>query len=313
MMIPKYLPLLFADNPLSPEETALLTSLGVRSSTEYERLIEQFALQLDMRNEMIRTRLKGFETAYERERAREVSENLECFRREYQIMLDTLRSKLNTIQEQEIFLAGLQCKLDGEHQSELMEYFLCNKNLSIIQTRGTQLEFVAHGYADVYDEDAFETYVNNPNSYLYNNIRDSVTKEGLQRLYLAIFGGGGYKLRICAAYRADMRNSVTPLQNYTYPPESQTYLPNPHIQYYGCIGGYAQRFTEYMRNKDYVGAIDQAVVSARNLNFHDSTVMSRFAYHLSRTPIKCIEDTNGNLMTPKEAIKRLEVAECPSP
>jgi hypothetical protein len=42
MMIPKYLPRLFADNPLTETEAALLKSLGNKSVVEYESLIEQF-------------------------------------------------------------------------------------------------------------------------------------------------------------------------------------------------------------------------------------------------------------------------------
>ena len=125
----------------------------------------------------------------------------------------------------------------------------------------------------------------------------------MERLYRAIFSSGVYKLRVCAAYRADMKNSISPLMDYIFPPESNNYLPNPHIQQYGCIGGYAARFVEYMHNRDYVGAIDQAAVSARNLNFHDAAVMARLAHTLPRTNIKCIEDNAGNIMTPREAIK----------
>jgi len=61
-----------------------------------------------------------------------------------------------------------------------------------------------------------------------------------------------------------------------------------------------------MNKRDYVGAIDQAVVSARNLNFYDSTVMGTFAKEISRTNINCIERADGTLLTPKEAIKELE-------
>ena len=61
-----------------------------------------------------------------------------------------------------------------------------------------------------------------------------------------------------------------------------------------------------MKNRDYVGAIDLATVSARNINFHDSGVISRFIKTLSGTPIRCIEDTDGTLMTPKQAIRKLE-------
>jgi hypothetical protein len=213
------------------------------------------------------------------------------------------------MQDFQITLAGLQCQLDrsSENCSELMEYFLCNKHISVIRVQGTVLEFVVHGYADIYDEDAFDTYVTNPTSYLYNGISGTVTKDKMELLYRAIFGGGSYRLRVCAAYRVDIRNGITPLKSYSFPPESQGYLPNPHIQEFGCIGGYASRFMEYMANRDYVGAIDQAVVSARNLNFHDSAVISRLANSLSRTNIRCIEDTDGNLVTPREAIVKLAI------
>jgi len=315
MMIPKYLPQLFTDNPLTEMETALLKSLGGRGHAEYERLIEQFAQRFDLRSEMIRTRLKGFETVFERERMQQVTQTITTYQREYQIYLTNLRDKLNMIQEQQVILAGLQSQIDGiGDDSELMEYFLCNKQLSIIRVTGTELEFVVHGYADVYDEEAFETYAGNLNSDLYNQLGSGVTKKEMQSLYQAIFSNGKYKLRLCAAYRADMKNAIKPVMDYVFPPESQTYLPNPHIQQYGCIGGYASRFVEYMSKRDYVGAIDQAVVSARNLNFYDSAVMSAFAKNLSRTTIKCIEDADGTLMTPREAIKELtEVAVCQSP
>jgi hypothetical protein len=193
-----------------------------------------------------------------------------------------------------------------------MEYFLCNRNLSVIRVRGTELEFVVHGYADVFDEDAFETYAKNHGSALYRSLSNDTSKPGMELLYRSIFATGELKLRVCAAYRADMKNSLTPIKCYLFPPESRSYLPNPHIQHYGCIGSYAGRFAEYMFKRDYVGAIDQAAVSARSLNFHDSTVMGSLAYDLSHTVIKCIEDEDGNLMTPREAIIKLEARECQS-
>lgn len=314
MMIPKYLPALFADNPLSDEEAVLLKSLSNRYSDEYERLIEQFAQNLDMRGEIIKTRLKGFETSYEREQHQKVQRYIEKYQQDYQALIDKLNTTSTMILDQQIILAGLQCRIDseGHGESELMEYFLCNRQLSVIRVNGTELEFVVHGYADVFDEDAFDTYARNHSSALYHGLGCDVTKAGMERLYRAIFETGVYKLRICAAYRANMRYGLTPLSEYTFPPESRDYLPNPHIQSYGCIGGYAGRFAEYMHNHDYVGAIDQAAVSARNLNFHDSTVMETLAHMLSNTTVKCIEDADGNLMMPRQAIKKLEedTAEC---
>jgi len=307
MMIPKYLPGLFADNPLTTTETALLKSLGNKSAVEYETLIEEFAKDLDIRAEIIRGKLAGFEMAFERTRFDELRNEINSYQSDYDNYVSMMREIANKIQERKYTLAGLECSLN-EHSgdSELVEYFMCNKNLSLINVSGTRMEFVAHGYADIYDPDAFNQYVGNHSGYMYSNLSSAVTKPQMEKLYRAIFGDGKYKLRICAAYTADMRTGLKAFQHYSFPIESATYFPNPHIQQFGCIGTYAGRFQEYMQKKDYVGGIDQAVVSARNLNFYDSSVISRFAQDLSKTAIKCVEKADGTLLTPREAIIELE-------
>jgi hypothetical protein len=217
-----------------------------------------------------------------------------------------LRELSGKIQDYQYILAGLECAIKESGDSELMEYFMCNKNLSVIKVCGTSVEFVSHGYADVYDSDAFEQYVRNHNGYMYSRLDSAVTRQRMEMLYRAIFSEGVYKLRMCAAYNADVKNGLTGLPDYSFPPESRTYLPNPHIQNHGCTGSYDARFLEYIHRKDYIGAIEQAAVSGRNLNFYDSAAMSSFAESLSGTTVRCIEKQDGTLMTPHEAIKELE-------
>ena len=320
MMIPKYLPLLFAapgrlgeqfaertTSPLTETDTALLKSCGNKSAVEYETLIEKFAKDLDIRAEIVRIKLAGFETVFERMRANELKDEINSYQDSYEYHLSQMRDLSHKLQECKYTLAGLECAIDQQAEdSELMEYFMCNKNLSIIKVMGTAIEFIAHGYADIYDADAFEQYVGNLNGYMYSDLHSAVSKPQMQKLYRAIFDECKYKLRICAAYTADMRTGLRGLSGYVFPPESRTYLHNPHIQVHGCIGSYGGRFQEYMQKRDYVGGIDQAVVSARNLNFYDSTVMSTFAKELSRTTISCIEKPDGTLLTPQEAILELE-------
>ena len=305
-MIPRYLPRLFADHPLTGTETALLKSFGNKSAVEYEMLIESFAKDLDIRSEIIRSKLAGFETVFERIRADELKNEISAFQSDYDYHLSMMRDIANKIQESKYMLAGIECSInDQSGDSELMEYFMCNKNLAIVQVRGTAIDFVAHGYADIYDEEAFERYVGNHKGHLYTQLPLSVTKLQMEKLYRAIFSDGVYRLRICAAYRADMKTGLSTYQHYTFPVESMAYFPNPHIQHFGCIGSYSGRFQEYMFKRDYVGGIDQAVVSARNINFHDSSVMSVFAKELSRAQMKCLEKRDGTLLTPLEAIKEL--------
>jgi hypothetical protein len=223
-----------------------------------------------------------------------------------------MRNLQTKIQERKYTLAGLECAINAKSgDSELVEYFMCNKGLSIIKVSGTGIEFVVHGYADVFDSDAFEQFVKNHDGYMYSGINPRITKPQMEKLYRSIFDNCRYKLRLCAAYNADMKTGLKAKQHYNFPPESETYLHNPHIQQFGCIGTYAGRFQEYMRKKDYVGAIDQATISCKNLNFYDSAVMGTFASQLSCTSTTCIEKSDGSLITPYEAIQEMERGEKP--
>ena len=301
MMIPKYLPHLFAENPLTETEIKLLKSTGNKTSVEYERLIEGFANELDIRAEIIRTKLAGFETGFERTKANELRSEISIFQNEYELHLAKVREVADKIQVSKYTLAGLESAIQKGGDSELMEYFMCNKNLTITNVIETRIEFIAHGYADIYDLDAFENYVENLGGYFYSNISSAVTCEQMEMLYKAVFREGWYKLRICAAYTANMRTELYPFRDYVFPPESHTHFPNPHVQSFGCIGTYAGRFQEYMHKRDYVGAIDQAIVSARNLNFYDSTVISAFARDFSRTSIKLLGKTRRNIAVTKRS------------
>ena len=306
MMIPKYFPSLFFDNPLTDLEANLLKSLGNKLAAEYENLIAEITNKLDIRAEIIRIKLAGFENAFEKIRISELKSEIKSEQQNYDTYLQKLQAIANIIQEKQYTLAGLECSVNQcSGDSELVEYFMCNKNISIINVRGTSIELVVHGYADVYDQEAFDRYVKNHSSFLYSNLHSQFTKSQMEKLYRAIFEKCTHKLRICAAYTADLKSGLSAYKNYVFPSESKDYLPNPHIQNHGCIGTYSARFQDYLSNKDYVGAIDQAVVSARNLNFYDSTVMSGFARDLSHSAIKCIENPNGILLTPREAIAEL--------
>jgi hypothetical protein len=317
MMIPKYIPALFADNPLTAEETALLKSTGSKFAPEYEELIAECTRGPDLRTELIRFKLAGFESAFERMKMGDIQRNISSVQCDYDIQLSSLQLLAQRIQELKYTLAGLECAVNSRGgDSELMEYFICSKNLNLINVTSTLIEFTVHCCADVYNEEAFEQYVSNHHGYMYNGISTAVTKPQKERLYRALFGSRKLKLRMCAAFRADMQTGLKAVQHYTFPAESSTYFPNPHIQNHGCTGTYAARFQEYMNKQDYAGAIEQASVSARNLNFYDSAVIGNLAGTLFNSTIKCIEKPDGTLLTPSEAIYELEEEEldiCPDP
>ena len=311
MTISRYLSLLFADNPLTDCEMSLLKSLESKSSEEYERAIVDCAKGLDIRKEIIRSQLGDFVTAYERSEIDKTNDTIKAYEQEHADYLAKAYEISNKIRDVKYRLAGLESVVNEQAEdSELMTFFIRSKNLTLVKTTLTSIEFVAHGYADLFDEEAFERYASNHGGCIYQNLRSGISKDQMEKLYRALFSGSEtrYRLRICAAYTADVQKGLRACSGYDFPSESQTYLPNPHIQKHGCVGTNSARFHECIQSKDYVGAISQAIASARSLDFHDSTVMKTFAKDLSATQIKCIENSNGQLLTPLEAIKELEAS-----
>ena len=309
MMTPKYLPFLFEDKdaPLSENEILLLKSLGNKSAVEYERLLSAFEKELDFRETNIRIKLSNFEKQFEYNRISEIKNQIKIYQDDYDRSIRYLREISLKIQEYQYTLAGLECSINNKAESELMEYFICNKNLILVNVNHTIVEFIVHGYADLYDIEGFLYYVSLYNGYMYRGLSPLVSKSQMEILYRALFeDNDNYKLRMCAAFKADMQSNLRGVQHYPFSFESQNYLPNPHIYNYGCIGDYAGKFQEYLKNNDYVGAIEQAVLSTRNLNFYDSSVIPAFATILSSTTIQCIEKLDGTLLTPKQVIDEIE-------
>ena len=78
------------------------------------------------------------------------------------------------------------------------------------------------------------------------------------------------------------------------------------------MGNYSRTINECLRNRNYIGALEQSIASCKSLNFCDSPVMSEFMrqmYGLTDTTLtnnRCIELPDGRVVTPKEAIEYLK-------
>jgi hypothetical protein len=80
-------------------------------------LIEEFAKDLDIRAEIIRTKLAGFETVFERNRIDELRNEINVFQSDYNHYVDMMRDLNNKVQERKYTLAGLECAI-SEHSGE---------------------------------------------------------------------------------------------------------------------------------------------------------------------------------------------------
>ena len=135
----------------------------------------------------------------------------------------------------------------------------------------------------------------------------------MQKLMREIFVSENPRLRIrfCAAYRFDLNGSVSPqtgdFSDYTF----DGYMPNTHIDRFHCMGNYLRTINELLRQRNYIGALEQCIASCKSLNFGDSAVMGEFMKTMwsNGSVSRCIELPDGRVVKPNEAIRWLEEQE----
>ena len=297
---------------VSEIELALVQSFRERSSDKYLNCIAEIAKQYDFEAGRIRHLLADFETAYERRECEKVKRDIASFDRNIDDLNNRITNYLRRRNESCIRLLGLERRIEDGVESELMEYFLCNRKLHLEAIDSERMYFAVRDYLSYFDEDAAQSYIDRESGYFYRNCGSSFTKQGMKKLLNAIFIDQTIRVRFCAAYSFDLSGSVCPNGHHEFGPEFNGYKPNPHIQEYNCMGNYTGSINSALQKRDYITALEQCVASAKSLNFHDSTVMDTFVGQFTRNgggSYKALELPDGRVVTPRDAIKWIEEQE----
>lgn len=318
--IPAMMPWYFGPRPvkLEPVEMEILASLSDKTKNENDYLtaIRKVYDTFDFRSELIRKMLAGFETQFLRDA-------LSSERSKYKDKIRQIR-ELNTrigdflAQQNEISIriAGMEKKIEeGGDDSELMDYFLGSKNLTLTGVEGSKVDFIVRSTLEYYDPDVAEAAVNNSNSRLYTRCSGIANREDLKRFWTAVFVDQKLKINVCAKFNLRLNGGVGTNGGYGdgFDAEFSDCMPHPHIEYFDCMGGYVQIINELMANHDYIMAIEQCVASCSSLNFNDGTVLSKFCDVMSGEAHgnnRCILMPDGTVVTPVEAIEWLKAQEC---
>ncbi len=315
--IPVFLPWYFeADkgNGLTEEEFTLVSLLyNSKEATDYVSLISEMAGKFDFRAAKIRQELCDFENKIDERRKEDTKRIIQNTNNEIASLNASIGQKIRFKNEQNIILLGIEAKIaqNKEKDSELMNYFLHNSRLVLESVSNTSITFAVKDYILFFDEVNAQKSIDNKNSYVYNS-RGGISGEDMALLMKSIFVEQTLKLRTCAAYRLTIGEGIDPMQHYSFDAdEYDGYMPNTHVQEYGCLGDYTEYLNTLMSNSDYVGAIEQCIASARSLNFGDQTVMSRFVSNLYSDSYRCIELPDGKVVVPSEAIAWLKEANNP--
>lgn len=303
---------------VSEVEMELITSLREKTPDKYNDVMEKIASQYDFRTARIRQLLSGFETRFEKIEARDVKRRIQDRREAINYLNEQIGDNLREKHELEIKLLGLEARIaNTTEESEIMEYFLCNDKLVLLEVTDNAMLFGVKTYIEYFDEDMAEAAINNKNSYLYHpNSEDGsryIPTASIEKLMRAIFINQTLKIKVCAAYEFRLNGNVDARHDFSFDHEFKDCMPNPHINGYRCMGNYQRTINDLLDNRNYISALEQCVASAKSLNFGDSTVMHLFARAIYNIDCdynnRCIELPDGKIVNPTEAITWLEEQE----
>ena len=318
--IAAFMPWYFTGNPpVSEDEMSLFKSLREKTSQNYEAILARMAEKYDFRSAKIKRLLAGFETRFEEKECSQMRRNIESCDSNIASLSRQIGEWLNQRRDYEIRLLGLETKIaSNSKESEIMDYFLCNKNITLESVNNDYIVFTTRGYLEYFDDDMAENIISNPDSYVYkpngracNNI---IPEEDMKKLMTAIFIDQKLRIKFCAAYKFKFGQWVEALSSYSYGSECRECMPNTHIDNHSCLGTYESHITKLITQNNYIGAIAQCMASCASLNFGDSTVMKGFMkniYGIADRTVnnRCIETPDGVVRTPKEAIAWLKEQE----
>lgn len=294
---------------VSELEMTLVKSLMENTPDSYRDCLAKICETFDFRSEVIKQKLSGFELRFIKDalassegQYNDITSRIADFNR-------ALGEELAKLTDLNFRINGMRQKLEeGNEDSEIMDYFLRNKNLTLIDSSGARVDFIVKAKLEYYDPEMAESAINNKHSLLYTRGGSSVNATDREMLYRAIFIDNKVRINVCAAFQLSIGGGVNTRGHYSFGEEFSNCMPHPHIDEYNCMGDYVRIVNELMQRHDYIMALEQCIASARSLNFADSTVLGHFVNVLfdggSRS--RCIELPDGRVVKPVDAIKWLK-------
>ena len=296
---------------ITAQEMELIKSLRENRPDAYIAAIEKMAKQYDFKTEKIKKLLGGFDLKIDRltldrlkSKARDYDDEINGHNRQ---IGELLKVKDDIM----IRIMGLSCRISekGDDDSEIMQYFLCNKSLYLISAGDEYIEFVVKSPITYFDPDLAESVIDNDRSCIYAHVNKTEI-DSVKKLLHELFLSESPRLQIitCAAYHLELHRTIQGIGGYRFDADFNDAIPNMHIQLYRCLGNYERAINELMATGDYVGGIEQCVASCKSLNFGDYTVLTDFFECLftgRHGNNRCIELPDGSVVDYKGAIQWL--------
>lgn len=301
---PKFFPSLFEDNPLTAEETSMLTGLTKMNSEKYSMYIARLAKAFDI-SEYLRVKtltaiFQSMETNIKKKANEEYLKAQREVEKWAQYYMNACSKLQNAILQQEAISLR-----NNSSKEEFVSYLNTRKDISLSDYDEYSQNFTlsVHTALDLFDPDMYE-HSKNSLIQLLANANDKISANSWKRFLdhcfsenadTTVYVQGGYEINLDGgAYPVRIAGGASDWVDYDY---------NPHLELHRCSGNYADAICSLTRKGDYIGVAEQITASVKSINFAETGVtIAPFLNNLVRNNRKCISLPNGERVTATEAI-----------
>lgn len=307
--MPRLLPWLFKDHPLTPDELNYLRALSTpdTSSESLARMAEALYNKTDLPSRAVDKAIESLFKGTIDSRKKDLKRRIENLYRDLKETRARISDIFANITRANCELTGLDSKDESAFITELKDYLRTQKGI-IVNFDGESLLLTITTFLSNYDPDDVETFIFNSDRP-YEDLTGE-EEHDVRILFRAVFIDHIFKIKLAATYRLDYNCHVAAMSNATSMNSLQA-VPNPHINHHSCLGNYEPMLDDAEDHRDFITAIAICQQSASSMNLVETISTKYFfddfatAYH---TDIPVILTATGESITPKQAIEQLKSA-----
>lgn len=307
--MPRLLPWLFKDHPLTSDELAYLRALSTpdTGSETLARMAEALYNKTDLTSRAVDKAIESLFKGTIDRRKTDLKRSIESLYRDLKETRARISEIFTRITSINCELTGLDSKDESTFITELKDYLHTQKGI-FVGTDSESLLLTITTFLSNYDPDDVEIFIFNSDRP-YQDLTGE-EEHDVRILFRAVFIDHIFKIKLAATYRLDYNCHVTAMSNATNMNSLQA-VPNPHINHHSCLGNYEPMLEDAEDHRDFITAIAICQQSAGSMNLVE-TISTRYffedftaAYH---DDIPVILTDTGESITPKQAIEQLKSA-----
>jgi len=252
-----------------------------------------------------RQKLQKAATFMAEQRMKNAKSRYEEYRQKCEEHMREYNSYVQRMNDQIMLMNGMNN--NDAYVTSFVEYLTSNQRVKIVDINDATITYDVLGNIDFFDDEMFNTYVNNTEYGAIYSGYDISDRKILKEIMYDIFKFQKYKVKAFGRFRLLMDHIPTLDTNAIgYSEARRAYpsrCPSPHVILVNCQGDFSPVYNEALRAGNIIMAIETTISYASNINWSDSYVTGKMINEIKTNKcIECVE--NGEMYCLEELLAK---------